>query len=104
MIERARQGGGPALLECSMIRFFGHFEGDAQTYRARGEVDDIRLNHDCIKIFTGRLLEAGAVEKAELAAIDSAIGKEVDDARAESAKAAPMPLPMELMTDVFVAY
>ena len=25
-----------------MIRFFGHFEGDAQTYRAEGEVDEIR--------------------------------------------------------------
>ena len=34
MIKRARAGGGPSLLECKMIRFFGHFEGDAQTYKA----------------------------------------------------------------------
>ena len=34
IIRRAREGGGPSLLECKMIRFFGHFEGDAQTYRA----------------------------------------------------------------------
>ena len=103
VIKRAREGGGPSLLECKMIRFFGHFEGDAQTYRGKGEVDEIRLNHDCIKIFTGRLLEAGVVEKAELAAIDSVVGKEVGEA-VEAAKAAPLPLPKELMTDVYVAY
>jgi Pyruvate/2-oxoglutarate dehydrogenase complex, dehydrogenase (E1) component, eukaryotic type, alpha subunit len=86
-----------------MIRFFGHFEGDAQTYRGKGEVDEIRLNHDCIKILTGRLLEAGVVQKAELDAIDRAVGEKIEDA-VQSAKAAPLPLPKELMTDVYVAY
>ena len=51
-IKRAREGGGPALLECKMIRFYGHFEGDPQTYRAKGEVEDIRANdRDCIECF-----------------------------------------------------
>ena len=80
VIKRAREGGGPSLLECKMIRFFGHFEGDAQTYRGKGEVDEIRLNHDCIKIFAERVLEAGVVEKAELAAIDRAVGELIDEA------------------------
>ncbi|KGF77980.1 ABC transporter substrate-binding protein, partial [Massilia sp. JS1662] len=31
LIRRAREGGGPSLLECKMVRFYGHFEGDAQT-------------------------------------------------------------------------
>src|SRR5918912_532723 len=44
IIKRAREGGGPALLECKMVRFHGHFEGDAQTYRAKGELEDIRAN------------------------------------------------------------
>ena len=39
VIRRAREGGGPSLLECKMVRFYGHFEGDAQTYRAAGELD-----------------------------------------------------------------
>ena len=51
IIQRAREGGGPALLECKMIRMFGHFEGDQQTYRAKGELEDIRANKDCIKMF-----------------------------------------------------
>ena len=55
IIKRAREGGGPALLECKMIRFFGHFEGDQQTYRGKGEVEDIRANKDCIKLFPSRV-------------------------------------------------
>ena len=39
IISRARHGGGPSLLECNMIRFYGHFEGDAQTYRGSDEVE-----------------------------------------------------------------
>jgi pyruvate dehydrogenase E1 component alpha subunit len=33
-IERARQGGGPSLVEVKLSRYYGHFEGDQQTYRA----------------------------------------------------------------------
>ena len=32
---RARAGGGPSLLECKVNRYYGHFEGDQQTYRGR---------------------------------------------------------------------
>ncbi len=61
IIRRARENGGPALLECKMVRFYGHFEGDQQLYRGSGEIEDIRANKDCIKLFTARILEAGAV-------------------------------------------
>ena len=39
-VARARSGGGPTLLECKTVRFFGHFEGDAQTYRGENEIED----------------------------------------------------------------
>src|SRR5689334_12760486 len=32
-VERARSGGGPSLIECKVNRYYGHFEGDQQTYR-----------------------------------------------------------------------
>ena len=54
-IKRAREGGGPALLECKMVRMYGHFEGDQQTYRAKGELDDIRaqwIYRDIDRAFT----------------------------------------------------
>jgi acetoin:2,6-dichlorophenolindophenol oxidoreductase subunit alpha len=37
-IERARDGGGPSLIHVKLMRYYGHFEGDAMTYRAPGEV------------------------------------------------------------------
>ena len=103
VIRRAREGGGPSLLECKMIRFYGHFEGDAQTYRAPGENEENRAHRDCLKIFTGKILEAGVVESGELARIDSEVVDLIDDA-VESAKAAPLPSAAELTTDVYVSY
>lgn len=103
VIRRAREGGGPSLLECKMIRFYGHFEGDAQTYRAPGEIEENRAHRDCLKIFTAKILEAGVVESGELARIDSEVVDLIDDA-VESAKAAPLPSAAELTTDVYVSY
>ena len=41
-IERARAGDGPSLLHVKLTRFYGHFEGDAMTYRAADEVAKAR--------------------------------------------------------------
>lgn len=103
IIKRAREGGGPSLLECKMVRFFGHFEGDAQTYRAPGETEDNRTNRDCLKIFRAKVTEAGVLTDAELDAIDSEVLALIDEA-VDEAKAAPLPGPAELTTDVYVAY
>jgi len=103
MIRRAREGGGPSLLECKMIRFHGHFEGDAQTYRAKGEIEDNRANRDCIKQFSRRVREAGVISQAEMEAIDAEVATLIDDA-VEEAKAAPLPTLADLTTDVYVRY
>src|SRR3954454_15952920 len=84
IIKRAREGGGPALLECKMIRFFGHFEGDQQTYRGKGEVEDIRANRDCTKAFAAKVIEAGVIQRAELDAIDKEVVSLIDDALAHA--------------------
>jgi TPP-dependent pyruvate/acetoin dehydrogenase alpha subunit len=103
IIKRARAGGGPALLECKMIRFYGHFEGDAQTYRGKGELDDIRANQDCIKKFAARITGAGLISQAELDAIDAHARAAIERAVTE-AKAAPMPAAADLLTDVYATY
>jgi len=103
LIKRARQGGGPSLLECEMVRFFGHFEGDAQTYKGKGENEYNRANRDCIKIFRARVTEAGAVSNAELDAIDKAVMDLIEDS-VISAKSAPLPAPKDVMSNVYVAY
>ncbi len=103
IIKRAREGGGPALLECKMVRMYGHFEGDQQTYRAKGELEDIRANKDCIKMFSSRVTEAGVVSRGELDAIDREVVAQIQEAVA-SAKAAPLPTAADLLADVYVSY
>ena len=103
VIRRARNGGGPALLECKTNRFYGHFEGDAQTYRAKGELEDIRANRDCLQRFTQAIIGAKAVSEAELQAIDRDVLGLIERAVAE-AKAAPPPDAADLTTDVYVRY
>jgi pyruvate dehydrogenase E1 component alpha subunit len=102
-IQRAREGGGPTLIECKVNRYFGHFEGDAQTYRAPDEVKKIRETRDCITNFGRKVTSAGAVDGSELERIDQAVMALIDDSVAK-AKAAPKPAAADLITDVYVSY
>ncbi len=103
LIKRAREGGGPSLLECKMIRFFGHFEGDAQTYKAEGENEYNRKHHDCLKIFRAHVTKAGVLSDEELDAIDTQVLALID-AAVEEAISAPLPTADDLTTDVYVSY
>jgi pyruvate dehydrogenase E1 component alpha subunit len=103
IIARARKGGGPALLECKMVRFHGHFEGDAQTYRGQGELEDIRANKDCLKKFAAAVTSAGVISAAELTAIDHDVLGLIERAVTQ-AKAAPLPTEADLLTDVYVKF
>lgn len=102
-IRRAREGGGPSLIECKVNRYFGHFEGDAQTYRAENEVENIRKEKDCLDLFRRRVTSASLVEDEELDRIDEEVRQLIDEA-VEEAKAAPEPDPDKLLTDVYVSY
>jgi len=103
VIRRAREGGGPSLLECKTVRFFGHFEGDAQTYRGPGELDDIRSNKDCIKKFVQTVVRAEVITRDALDAIDREVAALIEHSVVE-AKAAPLPGPDDLLADVYVSY
>lgn len=103
IIRRAREGGGPTLLECKMVRFHGHFEGDAQTYRGPGENEENRNNKDCLKKFSAEVAGSGVITLDELKAIDADVMLLIDHAVAE-AKAAPFPTLADLTTDVYIKY
>ena len=102
-IARARGGGGPSLLECKVNRYYGHFEGDQQTYRAPGEVEELRRTRDCLEQFARRVTSANLVDQAGLRRIDEEVQALIDDAVAK-AKAAPDPQPTDLLSDVYVSY
>jgi acetoin:2,6-dichlorophenolindophenol oxidoreductase subunit alpha len=101
-IARARDGGGPTLIEMKFTRYFGHFEGDQQTYRA-SEVEHARAELDCLKRFAGRVTETGELARADLDAIDTEVASLIGQA-VDQAKAAPLPTEADLLTDVYVRY
>jgi acetoin:2,6-dichlorophenolindophenol oxidoreductase subunit alpha len=103
MIERARAGNGPSLLHVKLNRYYGHFEGDAQTYRVAGEVDRIRQSMDPIDRFRQRVVEASLLKAEELEEVDDAIKRQIAVSVAE-AKAAPQPTEADLLTDVYARY
>lgn len=102
-IERARAGEGPSLIEVKLTRYYGHFEGDAQTYRAPDEVRHYRETRDCLMQFRERTTRAGLLQASALDAIDAEVEACIDEAVVR-AKADPKPSPADLLSDVYVAY
>ncbi|MFW2454595.1 MULTISPECIES: thiamine pyrophosphate-dependent dehydrogenase E1 component subunit alpha [Methyloversatilis] len=102
-IKRAREGGGPTLLEVKLSRYYGHFEGDQQTYRAPGEVQKLRETKDCLMQFAKRVTSRGELTMADIEAIDREVKTMIDDSVVK-AKADPLPPPEALMADVYISY
>lgn len=102
-IERARAGEGPSLIEVKLTRYYGHFEGDAQTYRAPDEVKHYRETRDCLMQFRERTTRAGLLQASALDAIDAEVEACIEEAVVR-AKADPKPSPADLLSDVYFAY
>ena len=103
VIEYCRTTKLPAAVELDTERYFGHFEGDPQRYRGPGELDRIREERDCLKIFRQRVTEAKLLEGAEIDAVDAEVEALIDRAVAE-AKAAEKPRPEHVLEDVYISY
>ncbi|MGE3663395.1 MAG: thiamine pyrophosphate-dependent dehydrogenase E1 component subunit alpha [Pseudonocardia sp.] len=101
-VARAREGGGPTLIEVKFTRYFGHFEGDQQLYRGR-EVAEAREKLDCLKRFRARVTEGGQVSDGDLDRVDAEVARLIDESVAE-ARSAPQPGADDLLTDVYVSY
>ena len=102
-LEHVRGGNGPYLLETKLNRYYGHFEGDAQTYRGPDEVKQLRESKDPLKIFRQRVTSENLLEASELDALEAEAKQLIDNAVAK-AKAAPFPGADEVLTDVYISY
>jgi TPP-dependent pyruvate/acetoin dehydrogenase alpha subunit len=102
-IERARNGGGPSLLHHKVMRYYGHFEGDAATYKAPDEVAMYKATKDPLMLFRRRVTEAGLLDGEALDEIDRAARARIAEC-VDRAKAAPMPGEADLLTDVYISY
>jgi len=98
-IDRARDGGGPALIEAMTFRFHGHVFGDMDGYMKKGEKEEA-MARDPVPAWRNWLLENGHASEGELQQIEASIQRELD-AAVEFALASPEPDLSELMTDVF---
>jgi pyruvate dehydrogenase E1 component alpha subunit len=97
-LGRARDGGGPALIEAHTYRTGGHSRADPGKYKPETEVKEW-ADYDPIDVYRRRL-RANGVDEKDLDAIDEEVQREVDEATS-AAKAAPPPDPAVLMTNVW---
>lgn len=84
-VASIRKGKGPQVIECATKRVRGHFEGDAQKYRAETEIAALE-EHDPLRIAAERLLKAG-LDQVELDRIASDVEQRVEAAAAAARKA-----------------
>jgi pyruvate dehydrogenase E1 component alpha subunit len=87
-IERARAGGGPAVIEAKTYRKGGHSRADPGKYRPPEEVE-AWLARDPVELYRKRL-EGTGIGADVLDGIDAEVRADVDRAT-EEAKAAPPP-------------
>ena len=91
-IARARQGGGPSLIECKTYRTRPHSEGMRDTgYRTQEEIDRWK-KRDPIDQFRQRLLNTETVGEEDFEAIDTEIKALIQEAL-EFAQNSPWPDP-----------
>jgi TPP-dependent pyruvate/acetoin dehydrogenase alpha subunit len=98
-----RAGHGPAAIELDTERYFGHFEGDPQRYRGKGEIDRIRAERDCLKAFRARVVGAALLTDQDLDAVDVEVQALIEEAVAE-ARADELPDATTVADDVYVEY
>jgi len=101
LIERARRGEGPAILECKTYRIKGHFVGDPEMYRTKEEVQKVLEETDPIPRFEAKVLKAKAMTKKELEAIRTRVEKELAEAL-EFARTSPEPEVSALYEGLYV--
>jgi pyruvate dehydrogenase E1 component alpha subunit len=101
-IDRARSGGGPTLMHVKVMRYYGHFEGDAATYKAPDEVAKYKASKDPLSLFRNRVTEAKLLEGKALDAIDRECKQRIKQCVTD-AKAAPTPTEADLLTDVYTS-
>ena len=99
-VKRAREKGGPTLLEIKTYRYKGHSISDPQKYRTKEEVEEYKAK-DPITALLKTIYDNKIATEEEIRQIN----ERVDAAVAESVKFAeesPWPDDMKFMKDVYV--
>ncbi|MEZ5835747.1 MAG: thiamine pyrophosphate-dependent dehydrogenase E1 component subunit alpha [Geminicoccaceae bacterium] len=101
-IERARNGDGPSLLHVRLNRYYGHFEGDAISYKGEGEIEKVKAEKDSLMLFRNRVIETSLLDAGDMDAIDREVRARIAQCVIE-AKAGAVPTEADLLTDVYTS-
>lgn len=99
-VKRAREGGGPTLLEIKTYRYKGHSMSDPQKYRTKEEVEEYK-QRDPIDYTREKLLKDFKVPESEIEAINERVKTEVEES-VKFAEESPWPSDDELLKDVYI--
>lgn len=100
LVQRARRGEGPGLLEATCYRFRGHFETDPLVYLPQGEMEEWKAK-DPIPKLERQIIEHGYGADQDLKRISEEIRAQVEEA-ADFALSSPWPEPELATQHVFV--
>ena len=102
LVERARQGGGPAFLLCDTYRYLGHHVGDVnrEYYRSKEEEQRWMTERDPIKGHATWLIEENLADASLLKQIEAEVTAELE-AAVKFALAAPYPSPDQVENDIY---
>jgi len=98
-VKRAREGGGPSLIELKTYRWRGHFEGDPTPYRTNEELESWKKK-DPIARFEKILTDQGIATKKDFDTINAEVKAKVDECQ-KFAEDSPWPPVSEIYTDVY---
>ena len=97
-VKRARENGGPTLLEIKTYRYKGHSMSDPAKYRSKEEMEEYKLK-DPIETIIKNLTELG-VSEDEINAIKDRVKEEVEES-VTFAEESPLPNDDEIYKDVY---
>lgn len=98
-VARARRGEGPTLIEVKTDRYFGHFQGDPETYRPKGEAKELR-QHDPIPALGALVRDLGLLDANSDASLRARIAARVQAAY-DFGRNSPYPKPEDALLHVF---
>ncbi len=99
-VLRAREGGGPTLLEIKTYRYKGHSMSDPQKYRTKEEVEEYK-QRDPIDYVHKVLTTEFKVPEADIETINERVRQQVEEC-VRFSEESPWPSDDELLKDVYV--
>jgi 2-oxoisovalerate dehydrogenase E1 component len=101
-VDRARQGGGPSLIECQAYRWYGHSRSDPRAYRTKEEEAAWKAR-DPIPSFAAWLVENGIYSQQEIDALEEKVEDAIEEATSFALES-PMPAADEVEAFVYAPF